>query len=97
VAQSVHCEEGENECFMGFAEWISVISRGFQSKEPHPQIFTPQLAIIRRFEGDAAKVLWTATGQQGYRFDNASMTESCRVEMGPLPLLALWAWGKEPN
>src|SRR5688572_1525148 len=27
-------------------------------------------------------------GQHSYRFDNARMTESCRVGMGPLPLLA---------
>jgi hypothetical protein len=26
-------------------------------------------------------------GQHSYRFDNACMTESCCVEMGPLPLL----------
>jgi hypothetical protein len=36
-------------------------------------------------------------GKHDYRFNNAWMTESCRVEMGPLPLLALGAWGKEPN
>ena len=38
----------------------------------------------------------------GYLFDNAGVTESYRVEVGPLPLLAvedrlLGAWGKEPN
>jgi hypothetical protein len=37
------------------------------------------------------------TGQYGYRFGNASMTESCRVEVGPLPSLPEGAWGKEPN
>ena len=33
-------------------------------------------------------------GQHGYRFDNASVTESCRVELGPLPLLVLGLWGR---
>jgi hypothetical protein len=28
------------------------------------------------------------TAPYGYPFDNASMTESCCVEVGPLPLLA---------
>jgi hypothetical protein len=37
------------------------------------------------------------TGQHGYRFDNASMTESRSVELVSLPLLVYGASGKEPN
>jgi hypothetical protein len=34
---------------------------------------------------------------RGYPFDNAGMTESFGVELGPLPLLVLGLAGKEPN
>ena len=61
------------------------------------QIFTPQFANIAPFEVACSKGIMDDTGQYGYRFDNASMTESCRVEVGPLPLLADRGLGKEPN
>jgi hypothetical protein len=35
--------------------------------------------------------------KHGYRFDNAVMTESYGVELGPLPLPVLGLCGKEPN
>jgi hypothetical protein len=31
--------------------------------------------------------------QHSYRFDNALMTESCGVELGPLPLPVPCTWG----
>jgi hypothetical protein len=62
------------------------------------QIFTPHFAIIApESYGGSSKGIMDDSGQHGYRFDNADMTESCRVEMGPLPLLVDGAWGKEPN
>jgi hypothetical protein len=61
------------------------------------QIFAPQFENIAPRGGHRSKGIMDDTGKHGYRFDNASMTESCRVEMGPLPLLFHRAWGKEPN
>jgi hypothetical protein len=61
------------------------------------RIFTPQFAIIAPRSGVAIQGIMDDTGQYGYRFDNASMTESCRVEVGPLPSLPDGIWGKEPN
>jgi hypothetical protein len=61
------------------------------------QIFAPQFAIIAPRERRCSKGLMDDSGKHGYRFDNASMTESRSVEVGPLPLLVYGAWGKEPN
>jgi hypothetical protein len=61
------------------------------------QIFTQQFANIAPRSGVASQGIMDDTGQYGYRFGNASMTESCRVEVGPLPSLPEGAWGKEPN
>jgi hypothetical protein len=61
------------------------------------QIFTPQFAIIALREWRCSKGAMDGSIQQGYRFDDAAMTESWRVDMGPLPPLASRAWGKEPN
>jgi hypothetical protein len=61
------------------------------------QIFAPQFVIIALRERRCSKGLMDDTGQHGYRFDNASMTESRSVGLGPLPLLVYGAWGKEPN
>ena len=61
------------------------------------QIFAPQFQFIARRERRRSKGRMDATGQYGYRFDNASMTESRSVGLGPLPLLVFEAWGKEPN
>jgi hypothetical protein len=61
------------------------------------QIFTPQFAIIAPRKRRCSKGPMDDTGQHGYRFDNASLTESRSVELGPLPLLVDGAWGKEPN
>ena len=70
----------------------------FQSKEPSVHGYlrhTWQISgFLRRPRG---KGPMDDTGQHGYRFDNASMTESRCVELGPLPLLVYGAWGKEPN
>jgi hypothetical protein len=61
------------------------------------QIFTPQFATIAPQYTGARQGMMDDTGQYGYRFSDASMTESFRVEVGPLPLLPEGAWGKEPN
>jgi hypothetical protein len=61
------------------------------------QIFTPQFAIIAPRSGVASQGIMDDTGQCSYPFGNASMSESCRVEVGPLPSLPDGAWGKEPN
>jgi hypothetical protein len=61
------------------------------------QIFAPQFAIIAPRERRCSKGRMDDAGQHGYRFDNASMTESRSVEPGSLPLLVYGAWGKEPN
>ena len=65
------------------------------------QIFAPQFSTIAPRERRRSKGLMDDTGQHGYRFDNASMTESRSVGrvlgLGPLPLLVYGAWGKEPN
>jgi hypothetical protein len=61
------------------------------------QIFTPQFGIIAPQNTGARQGIMDGTWQYSYRFASASMTESCRVEMGPLPLLGRGAWGKEPN
>jgi hypothetical protein len=61
------------------------------------QIFTPQFTIIAARSCVASQGIMDDTGQYGYRFRNASMTESRRGEVGPLPLLPEGAWGKEPN
>jgi hypothetical protein len=61
------------------------------------QIFAPQFVIIAARERRCSKGPMDDSGQHGYRFDNASMTESRSVELGPLPLLVYGAWGKEPN
>jgi hypothetical protein len=61
------------------------------------QIFTSHFATIASPQRRCSKGPMDDTRQHGYRFANASMTESCRVEMGPLPLLVDRAWGKEPN
>jgi hypothetical protein len=70
----------------------------FQSKEPGEHGYlrhTWQISgLLRRHR---SKGPMDDTDPQGYRFDNASMTESRRVELGPLPLLVYGAWGKEPN
>ena len=58
------------------------------------QIFTPHFAIIAPRSGVARQGIMDDTGQHGYRFDNASMTESCRVEVGPLPSLGLGLGGR---
>jgi hypothetical protein len=51
------------------------------------QIFTPQFAIIAPQDTGARQGIMDDTGQYGYRFRNASMTESRRGEVGPLPSL----------
>ncbi|WP_197082748.1 hypothetical protein [Bradyrhizobium sp. LTSP885] len=61
------------------------------------QIFTPQFATIAAREWRCNKGAMDGPGQQGYRFDDAAVTESWRVDMGPLPPLVSGAWGKEPN
>ena len=61
------------------------------------QIFTPQFATIAAREWRCNKGAMDGSGQQGYRFGDAAVTESWRVDMGPLPLLVYGAWGKEPN
>jgi hypothetical protein len=61
------------------------------------QIFTPHFAIIAPRGTAASQGIMDGTRQYGYRFASASMTESCRVEAGPLPLHPEGAWGKEPN
>jgi hypothetical protein len=61
------------------------------------QIFTPQLAIIAPQSSIASQGMMDDTGQYGYPFGDDAMTESCRVEVGPLPSLPDGAWGKEPN
>jgi hypothetical protein len=61
------------------------------------RIFTPQFTIIAPRERRCSKGLMDDKGQQGYRFDNALMTESRSVGLGSLPLLVYGACGKEPN
>jgi hypothetical protein len=51
------------------------------------QIFTPQLAIIAPQSSIASQGMMDDTGQYGYPFGDDAMTESCRVEVGPLPSL----------
>ena len=51
------------------------------------QIFTPQFATIAPQYTGARQGIMDDTGQYGYRFSDASMTESFRVEVGPLPSL----------
>src|SRR3954467_4892891 len=51
------------------------------------QIFAPQFATIAPQYTGARQGIMDDTGQCGYRFSSASMTESCRVEVGPLPSL----------
>ena len=61
------------------------------------QIFAPHFAFIAMQSGVASQADMDGTGQDSYPFRNASMTESCRVEVGPLPSPQKGAWGKEPN
>jgi hypothetical protein len=61
------------------------------------QIFTPQFEIIAPQNTGPSQGIMDDTCQYSYRFSDASMTESFRVEMGPLPLLGCGAWGKGPN
>src|SRR3954471_3388485 len=51
------------------------------------QIFAPQFSTIAPQYTGARQGIMDDTGQCGYRFSSASMTESCRVEVGPLPSL----------
>jgi hypothetical protein len=53
--------------------------------------------LLHRAGGRCSEGPMDGTGQYGYRFDNASVTPSCHVAMGPLPMLTYGAWGKEPN
>jgi hypothetical protein len=61
------------------------------------QIFTPQFATIAPQNTGGGQGIMDDTCQYRYRFRGVSMTESRRVEMGPLPMLDRGAWGKEPN
>jgi hypothetical protein len=61
------------------------------------QIFTPQFAIIAPQNTGARQGIMDDTCQYSYRFSSASMTESCRAEVGPLHRIPDGIWGKEPN
>jgi hypothetical protein len=61
------------------------------------QIFAPQFATIAARERRCSKGLMDDTGQHGYRFDNASMTESRSVGTGAVAAARLRGLGKEPN
>jgi hypothetical protein len=74
-----------------------VVFAGSKAGNLVAQIFAPQFAIIAPRERRCSKGLMDDTGQHGYRFDNASMTESRSVELVSLPLLVYGASGKEPN
>ena len=68
----------------------------FLRREPErSQIFTPHFTTIRHPSvAHAAKVLWTSRVQHGYRFHNASMTESCCVEWDHCRCLAAGLGGR---
>src|ERR1700737_5407241 len=76
---------------------ISVALRGFQGKEPRAQRYLRNSSKLSQGLGAMSKGTMDDTGQHDYRFDNASMTESCRVERGPMPPLVLGAGGKHPS
>src|SRR4051794_1290363 len=51
------------------------------------QIFAPQFATIAPQYTGVRQGIMDDTGQHGYPFGDDAMTESCRVEVGPLPSL----------
>jgi hypothetical protein len=59
------------------------------------QVFTPQLQNIAHSSRHCSKGPMDDSGQHGYRFDNAAMTESCRVWGPSQP--QCWGLGKDPN
>jgi len=59
------------------------------------QVFTPQLENIAHSSRQCSKGPMDDSGQHGYRFDNAAMTESCRVWGPSQP--QCWGLGKDPN
>jgi hypothetical protein len=71
----------------------------FQSREPCARGYLRHtLPISGVLRWRCSKRPMDDTGQHGYLFDNASMTESsCRVETGAVAVAHLGAWGKEPN
>jgi hypothetical protein len=94
----MHCFRGDDEGSAGVMlnhvrSFAGVPKQGTQ----WAQIFTPQFGIIAPQNTGARQRMMDGSCQYSYRFDNVAMTESCRVEVGPLPLLGRGAWGKEPN
>ena len=75
-----------------------VILRVFQAEELNAcRYLRHSSQLSHRRSGGARQGIMDDTGQYSYRFSDASMTESFRVEVGPLPSLPEGAWGKEPN
>ena len=101
LAQSGQCETPANGALNGSAgSRAAIMCAVWQGSERGTQgcrYLRHTCANIARFRRQCSQGLWTVTGQYGYRFDNAWMTESCSVVLGPLPSLRWGAWGKEPN
>ena len=82
-------QDDRDECFMGgMLQSCARSFARFRGMEPASAMhFAPHFPKYRMFMwSSAAKVLWTMGFARSYLFHNAGMTESCGVELGPLPL-----------
>jgi hypothetical protein len=71
--------------------------RGSGAWNRWPLSIVPQFEEYQMFEVAVQQSSMDDAACHGYPFDNADVTESYGVEVGPLPQLAFEAWGKEPD
>jgi hypothetical protein len=70
---------------------------GSMAWNPSSQVIVPHFEKYQWLEGECSKGSMDDEVSRGYPFDNARMTESSGVELGPVPPLVLGPAGKEPD